>query len=213
MVYEFAGDEGKAQPYYQRAAKLDPNLPDPHLLLGNALMRRSRFADAAEEYRKVVAIDAASIDAQGRLAAALVSAGRCRDALNGVNTALSARARDGDLLQIFVRLASTCNAATQQERSMALDYGQAVYKQRPNAADTVALALAQAANGKFDDAQKSQAEAIFDAERAKDKTRAAAYRETMRQYAAKKIPDRPWSADHPFVKPPLLATLDVKPSH
>lgn len=213
MIYEFAGDDGKAQPFYQRATKSDPNLPDPHLLLGNALMRRARFAEAAEEYRKVVAIDATSVDAQGRLAAALVSAGRCRDALSGINTALSAHARDGDLLQIFVRLAATCNAATPQERSMALDYGQALYKQRPSAPDTVALALAQAANGKFDDAQKTQAEAIFEAERAKDKTRAASYRETMRLYTAKKVPDRPWSAEHPFVKPALLATLDTKPRH
>lgn len=208
MVYEFAGDDAKAQPYYQRAAKADPNLPDAHLLLGNALMRRARFAEAAEEYRKVVSIDTTSIDAQGRLAAALVSAGRCRDALNGINTALSARARDGDLLQIFVRLASTCNAATQQERNMALDYGQALYKQRPSVADTVAFALAQAANGKFDDAQKSLAEAIFDAERAQDKARAAAYRETMRLYAAHKLPDHPWPADHPFFKPPVLAAVE-----
>ncbi len=168
MIYEFGGDEAKAQPYYQRAAKADPNLPDPHLLLGNALMRKSRFADAAEEYRKVVVIDPASTEGQGRLAAALVSAGRCREAINGLNTALAARSRDGDLLQVFVRLAATCNAATLQERAMALDYGQALYKQRPNAADTVALALAQAANGKFDDAQKSQAEAIFEAERSRD---------------------------------------------
>jgi hypothetical protein len=93
---------------------------------------------------------------------------------------------------------------------MALDYGEALYKQRPNAADTVAFALAQAANGKFDDAQKSQAEAIFEAERAQDKTRAGAYRETMRLYTAHKIPAHPWPADHPFVKPPVLATLDVK---
>jgi tetratricopeptide (TPR) repeat protein len=211
MVYEFGSDQGKAEPYYQRAAKADPNLPDPHLLLGNALMRKSRFADAAEEYRKIVAIDAGSVEGQGRLAAALVSAGRCREALNGINTALSARSRDGDLMQIFVRLAATCNAATPQERAMALDYGQALYKERPNAADTIALALAQAANGKFDDAQKSQAEAIFDAERSRDGSRAAAYRETMRLYAAHKIPDRPWPADHPYFKPPVLVALESKP--
>ena len=211
MVYEFGGDEGKAQPYYQRAARADPNLPDPHLLLGNALMRKARFADAAEEYRKVVAIDPASTEGQGRLAAALVSAGRCREAINGLNTALAARSRDGDLLQVFVRLAATCNAATAQERAMALDYGQALYKQRPNAADTVALALAQAANGKFDDAQKSQAEAIFEAERSRDRERADAYRQTMRLYAAHKIPDRPWPADHPYFKPPILVALDTKP--
>ena len=211
MIYEFAGDDGKAQPFYQHAAKADPNLPDPHLLLGNALMRKSRFAEAAEEYRKIVTVDPGSVEGQGRLAAALVSAGRCRDAVNGINAALSARSRDGDLMQIFVRLAATCNAATQQERAMALDYGQALYKERPNAPDTVALALAQAANGKFDDAQKTQAEAIFDAERSHDRERANTARETMRLYAAHKIPDRPWPADHSYFKPPQLVTLDAKP--
>jgi tetratricopeptide (TPR) repeat protein len=210
MAYEFAGDDAKAQPFYQRAAKANPNLPDVHLLLGNALMRRSRFAEAAEEYRKLVVVDPSSIDGEGRLAAALVAAGRCRDAINGISSALSARARDGDLMQIFVRLAATCNAATQQERAMALDYGQALYTQRPDAVDTVALALAQAANGKFDDAQKSQAEAIFEAERAHDRTRANAYRETMRLYAAHKIPDHPWPADHPYLKPSALVVLDSK---
>ncbi len=210
MVYEFGGDDAKAQPFYQRAAKANPNLPDPHLLLGNALMRRARFAEAAEEYRKLVAIDASSIESQGRLAAALVAAGRCREGINAISSGLSSRARDGDLMQIFVRLAATCNASTQQERAMALDYGQALYSQRPDAADTVALALAQAANGKFDDAQKSQAEAIFQAERAHDRARANAYRETMRLYAAHKIPDHPWPADHPYLRPAMLTVLDTK---
>lgn len=209
MVYEFGGDDAKAQPFYQRAAKADPNLPDAHLLLGNALMRRSHFADAAEEYRKLVAIDASSTESQGRLAAALVAAGRCREGINAISNGLSARARDGDLMQIFVRLAATCNAATQQERAMALDYGQALYSQRPDAADTVAFALAQAANGKFDEAQKSQAEAIFEAERAHDRNRANAYRETMRLYAAHKIPDHPWPADHPYLKPAMLTVVEA----
>jgi hypothetical protein len=114
-------------------------------------------------------------------------------------------------MQIFVRLAATCNAATPQERAMALDYGQALYKERPNAADTIALALAQAANGKFDDAQKTQAEAIFDAERSRDRNRATAYRETMRLYAAHKVPDHPWPIDHPYFKPPALVALEATP--
>jgi hypothetical protein len=87
---------------------------------------------------------------------------------------------------------------------MALDYAQALYKQRPDAEDSSALALAQAANGKFEDAQKSQAEAIFQVVRAGDVAAASLLRETMKQYAAKQLPDRPWPATHPYFRPPML---------
>ncbi len=207
MLYEFAGDDGKAAAYYQRAAQADPNLPDPHLLLGNHLMRAGKFFDAAEQFRKLAAISLDGTDTDARISAALFAAGRCRDALNTLNGTLTNRSRDGDLLQVFVRVASTCPVATAQERSMALDYGQALYKQRPNAADTTALALAQAANGKFEDAQKSQAEAIFEAERARDAERAKSYRDVMHQFAAKQVPDKPWPADSQYFKPRMLAPL------
>lgn len=207
MVYEFAGDEANAYTYYQRAARADPKLGDAQLLLGNALMRSARYADAAEHYRQLTTIAPDNIDAMARLVAALVAAGRCGDGLAQINDQLAKRAQDGNLMQIFVRLASTCAAAKPQERSMALDYAKALYQQRPNAADSAALALAFAAQGKFDDAQKSQAEAIYEAVRVGDTSLADMYRSTMRQYAAKQVPDRPWPAEHPFFKPARLTPL------
>ena len=212
MVYEFGGDDKKALPFYQRASQLDPKLPDPFLLIGNSLMRQGRFAAAADAYRKLADVSMQSAEPEARIAAALVAAGNCREALTSINAALAKRARDGDLMQIFVRLASTCPAATTQERGMALDYGEALYKQRPETAHAVALALAQAANGKFDDAQKSQAEAIFDAERSHDRQRAENYRAVMRKYAAKQVPDKPWYSDHPYLKPPMLSPLPTQPA-
>jgi tetratricopeptide (TPR) repeat protein len=204
MVYEFAGDDANARGYYQRAVEADPNLPDARLLLGNSLMRRGDYALAAEHYRRLAAIAPANDNAEARVAAALAAAGKCGDALADLNTQLGKRAQDGDLMQVFVRVTSTCPAATAAERSMALDYAQALYKQRPDAGDSSALALAQAANGKFDDAQKSQAEAIFQAARAGDNAGAKLYRDTMQQFAAKQLPDRPWPAGHPYLNPPML---------
>jgi len=207
MVYEFAGDDNKARAHYQRAVQADPNQPDAHLLLGNALMRNGDYAQAAEQYRQLAAIAPANDNADARVAAALVASGKCSNALADLNAKLAKRAQDGDLMQVFVRVTSTCPAATEAERSMALDYAQALYKQRPDAGDSSALALAQAANGKFDEAQKSQAEAIFQAVRAGDNANAKLYRETMQQFAAKQMPDRPWPAQHPYFHPPLLAPL------
>jgi tetratricopeptide (TPR) repeat protein len=207
MVYEFGGDDANAQMYYERATRADPDQPDAQLLLGNVLMRRGEYVQAAERYRRLAALSPRNDNADARVAAAQVAGGRCADALAEINTALRKRAQDGDLLQIFVRVASTCPAASAQERSMALDYAQTLYKQRPNAPQSSALALAQAAAGKFDEAQKSQAEAVFEAVRAGDSELAAMYRETMRQFVAKQVPDRPWPAEHPYFKPMRLTPL------
>ncbi|HSM99944.1 MAG TPA: tetratricopeptide repeat protein [Rudaea sp.] len=207
MVHEFAGDAAQALPFYQRAVRADADQPDARLLLGNALMRKGEYAQAAEQYRQLARILDGNASAEARLAAALAMAGQCRGALNEVNRRLTRRAQDGNLMQVFVRLASTCPAASADERSMALDYAQALYRQRPDAGDSTALALAQAANGKFDDAQKSQAEAIYEAVRMGDRAHATMYRNTMRDFVAKKVPAQPWPAEHSYVKPPLLETL------
>jgi Flp pilus assembly protein TadD len=204
MVYEFAGDEANAYTFYQRAAHADPKLADAQLLLGNAQMRSSHYAEATEHYRQLAALAPDNIEAMGRLVASQVAAGRCGDALAQVNGLLAKRAQDGNLMQIFVRLASTCAAAKPAERNMALDYARALYKQRPDAGDSAALALAFAAQGKFDEAQKSQAAAIYEAVRAGNTPLAQMYRATMRQFAANQVPDRPWPADHPYFKPPRL---------
>ncbi len=207
MVYEFAGDDANAFTYYQRATHADPKLADALLLLGNVQMRSGHYAEAAEHYRQLAAIAPENIEATSRVVAAQVAAGHCGDALAQVNGMLGKRAQDGNLMQIFVRLASTCAAAKPQERSMALDYARALYKQRPDAGDSAALALAFAAQGKFDEAQKSQAEAIYEAVRAGNTPLAQMYRSTMQQFAAKQVPDRPWPANHPYFKPERLTPV------
>lgn len=209
MIYEFAGDEANAYTWYQRSARLDPKLADAQLLLGNIEMRRGRYAEAAEHYRALAAITDETVEIAARLVAAQVAAGRCGDALGHVNQLLAKHPKDGELMQVFVRLASTCSAAPAQERSMALDYAKALYKQRPNAADTTALALATAAQGNFEEAQNYQAEAIYEAVRVGNKPLADMYRATMSQFVAKQVPDRPWPAQHEYFKPHLLQVLEA----
>lgn len=210
MVYEFAGDDANAFTWYQRAARLDARVTDTQLLLGNVEMRRAHFAEAAEHYRQLAALADESVEVTGRLVAAQVAGGHCADALTHVNQLLAKRPKDGELMQVFVRLASTCAAAPAQQRSMALDYAQALYKQRPNAGDSAALALAYAAQGKFDEAQKYQAEAIYEATRAGNKPFADQYRASMAQFVAKQQPDSPWPAEHEFVKPRRLQALEAQ---
>jgi len=75
---------------------------------------------------------------------------------------------------------------------------------RPDASSSAALALALAAHGKFKEAQEYQAEAIFEVTRARNAEAAALLKSTMQQFVKKQVPDRPWPAEHPYFKAPLL---------
>jgi tetratricopeptide (TPR) repeat protein len=205
VVDEYGGDEKKAYDDYRRAQRLDPKLPDTWLLLGNAEMRRTRYAQAAEQYRGLLALQPDSATAHAHLTAALVAQGKCGEALDAINATLARRKDDGDLMQLFVRVASTCAAANAKTRDVALDYGQLLYKQLPDAGNSSALALALAAHGKYKEAQEYQAQAIFEATRARDAQAVALYKSTMQQFVKQQTPDRPWPADHAWFKAPRLA--------
>lgn len=213
IVAEHMGDDAKAYEAYRRAQHLDAKYPDSYLLLGNAEMRRSHYAQAVEQYRQFTVLQPDNAIAYAHLVAAQVAQGKCADALQSINGALTRRAKDGDLMQIFVRLASTCPAASPQERDVALDYGQVLYKQSSGAGNSSALALAMAAHGKFKEAQEYQAEAIFDAVRAGDMASAALYKTTNQQFFDKKqVPDRPWPAQHAYFTAPLLSPARAAPA-
>ena len=213
IVAEHAGDDAKAYEAYRHAQHQDAKYADSYLLLGNAEMRRNHYAQAAEQYRQFAALQPDNAIAYAHLVAAQVAQGKCADALQSINGALARRAKDGDLMQIFVRLASTCPAASPQERDVALDYGQLLYKQSSGAGNSSALALAMAAHGKFKEAQEYQAEAIFDAVRAGDMTSAALYKTTNQQFFDKQqVPDRPWPAQHAYFTAPLLSPARAAPA-
>ncbi len=207
LVYEYAGDDNQAYAYYQRAVRADAKLAPARLLLGNAEMRRGRYSQAAEQYRELLQLQPEDVQAQAHLVAAEVAAGQCGRALADTSAAQKRDPKNGELMQIFVRLASTCPAAKKEERDMALDYAQALYKQRPDADDSSALALALAAHAKYTEAQQYQAEAIFEAVRSGDKLSAEIYKTTQASFVAKQVPDRPWPAGHPLYNPPLLTPI------
>jgi tetratricopeptide (TPR) repeat protein len=212
LVHEYAGQDDQAYVFYQKTVRADAGMTTARLLLGNAEMRRARYAQAAEQYRQLVALQPNDVKAQAHLVAAEVAEGQCTRALAEVGATQGRNAKDGDLMQIFIRLASTCPGAKPPERDMALDYAQTLYDQRADASDSSALALALAAHGKFKDAQQYQAEAIFDAVRRGDKTAADLYRSTQAIFVAGKVPDRPWPAEHAYFKPPLLTPVHAAPA-
>lgn len=204
IVHEMSGDDAAAQRSYEEAARLDPRLYGARLSLGNLLMRGNRPAEAIVQYRAAAESEPAQAEAWARLVAAEVAAGRCEAAVKDVNGALAKDANNGFLLQLFARLASTCGASSADEKRMALDYSAKLYRSTDSPQVGEAYALALAANGKWDDAAKTQQAAMFIVLREGGKNVLPAYREVLQQLQAKKLPDRPWPANADIYHPARL---------
>jgi predicted Zn-dependent protease len=198
---EMSNDDRGAEAAYEKAASLDPKASEASVEAGNVLMRNSRYDDAAARYRAAIAADPKNGEAWTRLAAAQAFAGKCDSAIRDINGALAKDSRNGILMQLFVRLTSTCPASGAQEKKMALDYGGKIYQQSDAAPIAEAYALALAANGKWDDAVKTQQAAMFVLVRNGRKFDVPAYRDFLQQFQAKKLPDRPWSTMSDIAKP------------
>ncbi|UXI67823.1 tetratricopeptide repeat protein [Tahibacter amnicola] len=215
VIAETAGNEDAARADYEKVIKADPKLAEPRLLLGNHWMRKGQYAQAIEQYRQLTVIDAERLENYNRLAAAQVLAGKCADALKDVDAGLRAHPRNALLVQLFVRLASTCRQAGDAERGMALDLGKRLYNQVPSPQITEALALAQAANGHFDEAVQLQGAAIFAAVRDGGNAAADHYRDYFQRFQARQLPERPWPATIAYYKPEPLRPIpaaDAEPA-
>jgi tetratricopeptide (TPR) repeat protein len=205
MIDEMAGRGDDARRRYEAAVRADLKSPAARLALGNDAMRRKQYAQAVEQYRQLVALEGGAGTGVGRLATALAAAGRCGEAIKDVNAELARRPRDGGAMQAFVRLAASCPAATAEERTMAADYGQALYRQRPDEAHAEALAMAMAAVGRKDEAVDYQAQAIFEALKRKDSAAVERLKVVLARFQAGQAATQPWPAGHPFTSPPTLS--------
>ncbi len=164
-------------------------------------MRTGRYDEAATRYRAVTQVDKTNGEAWTRLVAAEAAAGKCDAAIRDINGALAKDARNGILMQLFVRLTSTCPASHAEEKRMALDYGGKIYQQSDAAPVGEAYALAHAANGKWDDAVKTQQAAMFVLVRNGRRNDLPAYRDFLQQFQAHKMPDHPWAPMSEVLRP------------
>jgi tetratricopeptide (TPR) repeat protein len=210
VVLETAGDESAARNWYEKAVAANADLAEPHQLLADGAMRQGQFAKAAEQYRALIRLDPTRGERYARLAAALSADGHCVEALKQLATDLNEHPRMPLLVQTQVRVASTCRGATAADRSEALQRGNNLYRQQPTPSNTEALALAAAANGKWDDATQLQGAAIFELVKVGDQAEIALYKSTFQSFQSKQMPDKPWAAAHPLYHPGRLQPVPAE---
>lgn len=212
LVLEMGNDDRGAERAYDKALRLDAKLGEARVRLGNLMMRSGRLDDAIAQFRGLTQSAPGDGEAWSRMIGAEVVAGRCNDAIRDVNGGLAKEPNNAMLLQLFVRLTSTCGGGNPEEKRMALDYAGKIYSQSDAAPIGEAYALALAANGKWDDAVKIQQAAMFVLVRNGRGYDLPGYKETLADLKAHKLPARPWSSDSVWFKASRVAPDPKQPA-
>jgi Tfp pilus assembly protein PilF len=82
------GDLASAEQYFERAQKIDPLLPEPHLQLGMIALKRNRVAAAEMEMRQAIAIRPTEPTFQFALGVTFAQEGNCDAARAAFSEAL-----------------------------------------------------------------------------------------------------------------------------
>jgi tetratricopeptide (TPR) repeat protein len=198
MAQERAGEEKPALASYEAAVALDPGLHQARFLLGDSLMRAGRYAEAAEAYGALPDEDASGALFRYREGLAAVASGNCEAALQAFSAGRRLRPDNGELMQAWARTASTCETASDAERASAEDVARQLFGALANREHAATLAMALAANGRFDEAADLQAQV------AGRPLAGVADQQALARYRAGQRADAPWPAGDAVFYPPRL---------
>lgn len=197
---EESGDDAGAIEDYGAALDADPGYLLAALRLGHALMREGRYADAAAAYDRVTPPpDQAAIFAY-RAGLAALAAGDCQRGLDRLEDALAAQPGSGEVMQALARGYASCPGVAEDRLGLAADYAATIYRARPDYDHAEALAMAAAANGRWQQAMTIQSRLVEVAGQG-DGPRAGRARALLERYRQRRPATEPWPPEHPVYRP------------
>ncbi len=203
LIEEAAGDDAAATAAFSKVLTIDNSNARARMAIGTIQLRNGNTADAMKTYADALLGSPDSTDARAHLIAAQVLAGKCADAVQETGTAATRSPRDAGIAELYVRVASTCRSANADQRKRAMTMGENLYNSPLGSSAQVseAYALSLAAAGKWQDAEQTQAAAMFDVAKTGNEASIALYKDFYAKFQARQLPDRPWAGAHPLLKP------------
>ena len=197
---EERGDDQGAIDDYSAALAADPNYLLASLRLGHALMREGRYQDALSAYTMVTPPpDQLAIFAY-RAGLAALAAGDCERALGDLERAMQAQPGSGEVMQALARAYSSCPEVDAEHLRIAAEYASTIYRARPNYDHAEALAMAAAANGRWQQAVEIQTRLVA-AAGADDGPMAGHAAALLRAYQQRQRASIAWAPGHPVFRP------------
>ncbi len=201
---ELKGNHGEAEAAFGAAVRIEPQNPQARLALANSQMRTGAWARAAANYAQLIDAGHGSVEVSYRRGLAALADGNCGDAEPALLAAHQADRRAARVIQALARLYATCPQIGDDKRASALAWAQVLYNGEPGLETAETLAMALAANGRFQDAEDLQMQAIFEATKSGVVEARPQLRDNLERYRGEQPASRAWPSDHAVFRPPLL---------
>jgi len=202
-LLEEAGDDQAAAREYQLAVDGDPDYVRARLRLANALARLNRHAEAAAAYAATELPGEQQALVRYREGLARLASGDCVAAMSAFETALSLKPDSGEIYQALARVYATCTDEDDPRRKRAVDLADELFRARPDEADGETLAMAFAANDRWDEAVTMQERVLESSRRRADPYTDWKQRQ-LERYRNHSPAEYPWPPGHPVFLPARL---------
>ncbi len=204
-LHEIDGDDDQALRHFRSAVSEENAHFEATFMLANALLRKRLFDEAAVQYGRIAKArqDPEFLYQEG---VAWLAGQRCGAAQNALMAAVTVKPSDQRYIQAVSRLFSVCETGPTQ-KATALEYAQRLYDAHPGLETSVSLAMAMAANGRFEDAIDFQTQAIFEALKANMAGMPEILAADLDRYREGKPAELAWPHEHSIYQPARL-TLD-----
>jgi len=210
-LFEQAGDDDQAESHYEKALEAEPQLVEPRLLLANSLMRRKKFSQAGEHYGRIAHVLPKDTEIMYLLGMAWLASGDCSWAHPVLARGLTINPADTQISIALARAYSVCADATKDQLRQALETATLFYAREPGLLSAETLAMAAAANGRFEDAVDFQAQAMFEAVKSGRRAEADWMKANMRRYQNKERALEAWNPDSEVYQPRRLEPVRTAP--
>ena len=173
--------------------------------LGNALMRRTDYAAAADAYGRAAEINTDNVQSRYWLALAYLAFDQCAEAQTPLEEAVSLASEDPIIKQALTRAYAICPTTTPDQLLAALDNANGLYQAYPGLQTSVTLAMVLAAMGEFDEAMEYQRQAMFEGLKLGDEATMSRLKAMLDDYGAGKPAQHAWPPESDVYVPPRMA--------
>jgi tetratricopeptide (TPR) repeat protein len=206
VLRQHQGHKAEAADYYRRLVELDPSHEGAQFYLGNLAFEQGRFDEAVGYYdaalRAVQDIPPAHLL---RIVASHHAGAPDRELAGQLESLLTLYPDQIAPKYALIRMRALSEDPGVRDSAASLDLANQLAPSYPTPANVEALALAAAADGQFEAAERVQRQAIGLAGWMAPKERLRAMEDTLAAYAKKKMPAQAiWPIDDPVLSPPRL---------
>jgi len=160
VIHARREDDAAAIRHYNEALRFDPDYRDPRFNLANLLRRTGRCSEALDHYGKLIQLDPKFAPARISNAICLTQLGRYELAKQDLEQSLAVLPADPSLTQMLVRILAASPEDRLRDGARALELATVTVAVERTVTTLEGLAMAQAESGRFDEAVRTQTEAL-----------------------------------------------------